>query len=496
MKKIIAGLLTIMLIISSAVVFADGWEQEITVSYNGDKIDFETQPQIINDRTMVPFRAIFETLGGTVEFDGATRTVSSLLGGKKLSFVIGEYEAVLETSGGKEIIPIDSAPVIVNDYTLVPVRFVAESSGLKVIWDDFYREVVIIDTDAWKREIEQKSPFINMLLDMPLSAMVYEKPMQATENVDIEVSLGIENANELLDEGEKAPQNIDANITFKISSEEKFDGENAISKSAVAIDLSSLYNFIKEMDSSLSDVDLLVMSDILKLHNFNIEIITDKDKNVYIKNKEIKDMIKELGGEETAEMIGDNYIKIPYPVEINEPLESATLWSYLETMALNNETLTTEDAVMIGYIIDVLGDLYSEESVRVEQKANGGYKITFDVTKDDYMKAMENLTDAIWEYEGLHETEIQFVEEQKKQMLESFGKVDLAIKGYVDAKDAVNQSQDINAFIKINDLFIPDTENVRLSASININAKSVSKETVNYGKINVPDQVIDITQNK
>ena len=112
------------------------------------------------------------------------------------------------------------------------------------------------------------------------------------------------------------------------------------------------------------------------------------------------------------------------------------------------------------------------------------------------MKAMENIVDAIWEYEGSHETEIQFIEAQKKQMLESFKKVDVAIKGYIDAKDAINQSQDITAHLKITDIVIPDTENAHLSFSIEINTKSVSKEKIKSEKIIVPENVFNITQNE
>lgn len=496
MKRIIALLMSVLLMISSSVVFADSWQQEITVTYNGKLIDFETQPQIINDRTMVPFRAIFETLGGEVDFDSETRTVSSEKDGEKLSFVIGEYEAVLENAEGKQVIEIDSAPVIVNDYTLVPVRFVAEGSGLKVNWDDFYREVVIIDTDAWRKTIEEKSPFLSMFLDMPVSSLDFKKAFSGTEEADVKLNFKIENAAELYGEGESGPENIDLDISLKIKGEESFDGETVSAKSAVTLDLSSVGELIKKFDSTLTDADLEMISKTLKLHNINIEVIADKDKNVYLKSNEILDLIKEFGGEKFADMIGDNYVKIPYPTELLGLSEDLTLWSYVETMVESDETLTTEDVVMIELVLGAIADLYSEECVSLEEK-DGGFKVTFDITKEDYMKAVESMINAIWEYEGvdtLGEAEKQFAEAQKQEMMKIYDMIDVEIKGYIDAKDEVNQSSEVSSFVKMTNMLIPYTENALLSFSLEVSAKSAFKESAKVKKTEVPKNVIDVTE--
>ncbi len=49
--------------------------REIRVMVDGKYIDFDVPPQVINSRTMVPVRAIFEELGADVEWYGATRVV-------------------------------------------------------------------------------------------------------------------------------------------------------------------------------------------------------------------------------------------------------------------------------------------------------------------------------------------------------------------------------------------------------------------------------------
>ena len=89
---------------------------------------------IENDRTLVPLRFISERLGAQVDWDDATRKVTITDGNNKVELVIGNNEPTLN---GK-VIQIDAAPKIYNDYTYVPLRFIAESLNCKVDWVDGY----------------------------------------------------------------------------------------------------------------------------------------------------------------------------------------------------------------------------------------------------------------------------------------------------------------------------------------------------------------------
>lgn len=102
----------------------------IKVNLNGKAVSFDVAPQIINDRTMVPMRAIFEAMGAAVEWDGDTRTVTSVKGDTTISMTIDN--AVMTVNGNG--ITLDSVPTIVDDRTLVPVRAIAEAFGSTVDW--------------------------------------------------------------------------------------------------------------------------------------------------------------------------------------------------------------------------------------------------------------------------------------------------------------------------------------------------------------------------
>lgn len=111
----------------------------IKVTVNGEYVTFDQSPIIENDRTLVPFRAIFEKLGAKVDWDGNTRTVTAVKDGTTITLKIGEKAINV---GGKRR-ELDTAPKIVNDRTLVPVRAISEALGCTVDWNGGTKTVII-----------------------------------------------------------------------------------------------------------------------------------------------------------------------------------------------------------------------------------------------------------------------------------------------------------------------------------------------------------------
>ncbi len=139
MKK----LLCFLLIFVMTVVPVTASEDAIEVYVNEHKIDFDVKPVIIQGRTMVPLRGIFEALGATVEWNNETRSVISVRDELTVSLSIGSNIITVNSSETK----LDVAPQIINDRTLVPVRAVSEAFDCSVIWDNESRCVKIYDID-------------------------------------------------------------------------------------------------------------------------------------------------------------------------------------------------------------------------------------------------------------------------------------------------------------------------------------------------------------
>jgi len=120
-------------------------EANVSVVLDGRLLTFDVQPQILNDRTMLPFRAIAEAMGAEVNWDPDLRQISMFLMDRYAIMVVndpvliyGEFTednfSVPENVGMLEYV-MDSPPVIVNDRTLVPVRAISEALGAEVDWD-------------------------------------------------------------------------------------------------------------------------------------------------------------------------------------------------------------------------------------------------------------------------------------------------------------------------------------------------------------------------
>ena len=139
MKKIIPIILSLTAVMSTSTALAD---ENITVMLNGQAMDFDVTPIIQNDRVLVPMRAIFEELHCSVDYtdiDGKQIITAKLNENNSIGLVIGSDEMQIHN----QKIKLDTAPIIVNDRTLVPLRAVSEAFDYDVNWDEDTKTVTI-----------------------------------------------------------------------------------------------------------------------------------------------------------------------------------------------------------------------------------------------------------------------------------------------------------------------------------------------------------------
>jgi len=105
---------------------------EVKVKINGVEQKYDQPAIIIKDSTMVPLRGIFEALGATVEWNEKKQKVTAKKDDINVELIIGSNKAKVNNVEKK----IDSPPVIINERTLVPARFVSEALGAIVEWDE------------------------------------------------------------------------------------------------------------------------------------------------------------------------------------------------------------------------------------------------------------------------------------------------------------------------------------------------------------------------
>ena len=124
----------------------------IKITVDGEYITPDSDPTIVNDRTLVPIRAVAEKLGYNVNWIAETRTAVISNGEVILRVTIDSPEMIKETKEEVDFVPefytqekieLDVSATIINDRTYLPLRAVGEALGCNVDWDASSRTVII-----------------------------------------------------------------------------------------------------------------------------------------------------------------------------------------------------------------------------------------------------------------------------------------------------------------------------------------------------------------
>lgn len=111
----------------------------IRVTVDGKQILFDQPPLIVNDRTMVPLRVIFEAMGASVSWDQNTKMI---LAEKEGTLVVLQLDHTELYKNGIAV-TLDVPAMMVNERVLVPTRAVAETFGCDVTWNEAEQMVEI-----------------------------------------------------------------------------------------------------------------------------------------------------------------------------------------------------------------------------------------------------------------------------------------------------------------------------------------------------------------
>lgn len=108
----------------------DGW-----LPFSSTYINLDQNPVVINGRTFVPMRAVFEALGCKVDWDQTSRTATVSKDNTIVKLTIGNSLMQVSRNGTNGQVALDAAPVVINGRTLLPLRAPAEAFGYAVTWN-------------------------------------------------------------------------------------------------------------------------------------------------------------------------------------------------------------------------------------------------------------------------------------------------------------------------------------------------------------------------
>jgi hypothetical protein len=169
------------------------------VKVKGNHVKFDVPPVIKEGRTLIPVRAITEGLGAKVEWDAETSTITITKGDAVIVLVLGSNEVYVNG----DLVIIDVPAGLINNRTFVPIRFIAQTLGEKVKYNEENGEIEIGDGVEVDEAVEAEAE-VGAELEV-------EVEVEVDEAVEVEVALElqaiIDAANDAIGTAEGAQEN-------------------------------------------------------------------------------------------------------------------------------------------------------------------------------------------------------------------------------------------------------------------------------------------------
>jgi uncharacterized protein YbcV (DUF1398 family) len=185
---------------------------DIRIIMDGKLERFEKSPVSVNNSTLLPLRELLVKLGlpnddEHIIYNHEEKSVTVWDGKTKIYLLIGQKEAFVND----EPILLNAAPILYNNSTYIPLRFVAETMGKKVVWDGRTRAALICDAAKYEntkqileKSDEEMAKVKKLKQDMYLTGSI--KAGSGLINVVFETSTALDIPNK------KLHTNIDMNI--------------------------------------------------------------------------------------------------------------------------------------------------------------------------------------------------------------------------------------------------------------------------------------------
>lgn len=379
MRKFKAGLsliLVVTLVMTLFLPIGYAKDNSIKVMLNGEYIDFDVKPQMINDRTMVPFRAIFEAMGAKVEWNNELRQATGEKDGKKVSMVIDSNEIVISNNGKEETIQIDQPPVIVDGRTLVPTRFVAQAFDKIVAWDDSEKTVIIFDLQYFIDKLKDKAP---NFYEYITSANNAPETFEASDYLELSYTIRDTNLNE------KGYATITGNLeTIVNTNDAHFDLETEISAYNLELEKknASKEKLNVELEAYIKDNKIFIKTNLLDL--MDVDKFQYNNKVYSVKKDGIVIELSQLGFNNIS-TISDFIMYLKSNGDIDQISKSIN-------NKLDEEGLTVKEVKDMLAIYDMIVQLVSNENF-IKKDMSKQTMYTWTVDKKDianFLRAMYN----------------------------------------------------------------------------------------------------------
>ena len=129
------------LTLAALIMVTSTYGADISVYLDNENVEFESQqPVIVEGRTLIPLRGVFEKLGYEITWEAQSKTAVFVKDGTEIKVTVNADNF---TVNGEENV-LDVPARIINGSMMLPLRAVGEAAGLDVNWDGESKTVNLI----------------------------------------------------------------------------------------------------------------------------------------------------------------------------------------------------------------------------------------------------------------------------------------------------------------------------------------------------------------
>lgn len=368
MKMLIKFIVCVMM---SMMVSSFVYANEISIEIMGQKLSIDNVPQIIEGRTMVPVRAIFEGIDADVDWDSETKVIKGVKDGTVVIMQIDNRQ--FSINGSEEY--MDAAPLIIEGRTYAPARYVAEAFGFDVDWDSENKTVKIGMINQGASVTTEEKTTVEITTEITtkstietteIATQAYDKYSQTYKGAELRVGSDIPAGQYVaIPDNDKFVSVLVYNYDNVNSATGRHDAYYAVSEYRDVINLDKDY-FVKVTNGVLVPIDDVENADITRNGKFRVGV--DISAGLYTFKLDPESL---TGYVEISNLTTDRNIKI---YKLNE---------YNTEMAIKLEKGT----VVKKYGVDMYDSalkMYADYSLVNSIKTNSSVNLNFDEIRDSY----------------------------------------------------------------------------------------------------------------
>lgn len=338
-------------------------EERLRIQVEDKILDLNSARALVHKgRTMLPFRTIFEALGAKVGFDKASGTILAQFDHMEIQMRVQSQKAIISSKGEKKEVMMSVAPFVKGGQTYVPVRDIADMSGLTVEHAKKINKISIYNKQKLIDEINKNFTIFNSILQTDSFNQSWNNTYRTKTDMTADLKLVID--------GETKQAGAKINLEG-LSRALDFNGR-------LRLDV-NLGDFEKELEN-LSEDEKAKIKGLLKSEH---QLIIDSMKNIlYLKSPSIADF---------NDNSQDAWLKSDSGIDMDS-LERLNTMNTLQSFLSNSEKVTIAERIYQIAAVEKQNSSYSDYSTLYDSVKSTSRLLMLFVGDEGFVKEGNNYT--------------------------------------------------------------------------------------------------------